>query len=137
MNAVVYSDASYCHKTDIAACGFLVLYNGKMIKHIVYWVSGLKGSIHAEIYALTLGLQFAFLINGVSGISAFTDCKTIVNRRQIKERYRDLDITLRIIKAHQIYFNLHFVKGHATDRYNTMIDRSCNQQLKEYLSKHK
>jgi hypothetical protein len=45
MNIVVYTDASHCHDTNIAACGFLVLYKGKLEKHTVNIVSGLKTSI--------------------------------------------------------------------------------------------
>lgn len=134
MEAVVYSDASYCHKNDISACGFLVIQYQRIIKHQILIVSGLKTPTRADAWALTTGIQYAFLLDGVRHIAAYTDCIAVVRAKTYNKKYTDLTITIEIIQDHQISFKLHHVKGHSTNKYNIMIDKSCNSELRKYLN---
>lgn len=133
MTAVVYTDASYCHKSDVGACGFIVILNGKMIKHEVELVSGLKTPTNAEIHAIVSGIQYAFLIKNVRSITVNTDCKTTVVNRKGRKQYKELNETIQIIKEARIGFSIFYVRGHSENRFNNIIDQSCNASLRKYL----
>lgn len=144
MNAVVYTDASHCQNTNISTCGFLIIYKGKMIKHTVEIMSGFKTSTLAEAHAITQGLQYAFLLDQVSGITLYSDCKTIVdsinhfpNRNRTKFNYPELLDTRSIIVDFGIWMELKYVKSHSGDKYNTLVDKSCNKILKQYLKEQR
>lgn len=133
MTATVYSDASFCYKTDVAACGFCAIVEGKLIKHQVQLVANLGTPAICEIFALTEAIQFAFLIPGVTKIVAFTDYEPILTRKKTRSKYEDLDITIEICRESGISVSICHVKGHSGDKYNTIVDKSCNKSLKKYL----
>jgi ribonuclease HI len=137
MIAVVYSDASYCHKNDIAACGFIVLFGHRIVKHQVILVKGLKTPTGAELYSLVVGIQYAFLLNDVKSIQANTDCIALVNKVKSRKKYAELFDTIEIVEEFGIGFTLRHVKGHAYNKYNNKIDNSCITELRKYLQKDK
>lgn len=133
MTVVCYTDASYRHEYDIAACGFCVLVSGKIIKHEVKLVSGLKSPSNAEVFAITEAAQFAYLMEGVSKIYIRTDHESTVKRRKKRARFADLNATLEIIKESGIEIHIQHVKGHSTDWHNNLVDKQCRNNLRKYI----
>jgi len=139
MSVIVYSDASYCHKSKIAACGYLVIYKEKIINHSVELLSGLSDIGVAESYALAKGLQFCFLLD-VKCIEAFTDRYSLVQLKQAssvrpstRKRHKEYFETIEMITDYGIEVKISYVKGHSGNIYNTRVDKSCNKNLKKYL----
>jgi len=137
MTVVVYTDASYDKEKDIAACGYCVLVNRKLIKHQVLFLSGLGKVSQAEILSIVKALEYSFLVNGVSKIIVNTDYESIVKRVRAKKGFEEFDATMEIIKEHDIEVQLNHVRAHKGDRFNTLVDRSCLYGLREYLEKQK
>lgn len=133
MTAIVYSDASYSYKQDISACGFCVLVDGALVKHQVQLISGIGATHKAEIFALVCAIQFAFLLNGVTEIKAYTDYLSVITRKSKKLIYRDLDETLGMCLENGITVTIDHVKAHSGDEFNTLVDKSCHSNLKKYL----
>lgn len=133
MVVLAYTDASYNPHINVAACGFCVLANGKMIKHEVTLVEGLGNSTEAEIFSVVLALQYAFLVKSVDSIFINTDCKTIVDMKNKKTLALELYETLEIIKEHKIGVTIQHVRAHGTNRMNNKVDRSCNKSLKQFI----
>lgn len=133
MTVVVYTDASYCERSDIAACGYVILVDGKMKKHDILFVRGLKKPSNAEIFSIVQALQYSFLINGVKSITVNTDHKPTVTRRKKKLIFKELDDTVELIREYSISVQFFHVKGHSNNYYNNLVDESCNQNLKSFL----
>lgn len=140
MTVVVYTDASYCSQTDVAACGYLILSNGRPIKHEVIFVSGLKTPTNAELFAVVSATQFSFLIKNVKNIIVNTDCKTLLHCRLHKTKKGRVDVselveTIEIVKEYGVGFSMFFVRGHGGNKWNNKVDISCNLNLRTFLNK--
>lgn len=135
MTVTVYTDASFSKEHGISTCGILMLSAGKILRHDVFILSGIFGIHNAEIWAVTYGLQEAFLIQNVSKILVFTDHKAIITRVKQKSKYKELDETLQIINEFGIAVEINHVYAHKGNKYNNMVDKSCNSALKDYVCK--
>ena len=131
MNVVVYTDASHCNKTKLAACGFAVLVNGRLSKLTVVMMSDVHSSGHAEVYAAIYGLQYAFLLQEVKCITLNVDYESIIfkSRKLNRVPYSELHATIQTIGDYSVILNLKKVKAHSDDRYNNLVDKHCNRVL--------
>lgn len=136
MELIVYTDASYCFHSDIAACGFVVVKDREIIKHEVIMVAGLKTPTNAEIFSIVSALQYSFLVVGVKGINLNTDCKPIVTARKKRKKFLEMYDTIDIIREYGIGVTINFVKGHSNNWYNNLIDKSCITQLRKYIKQN-
>lgn len=143
MTVTCYTDASYSHEKNISACGFCVLVGGKMVKHEISLVEGLGGPGQSEVYAITAALQYAFLMEGVTGIILHTDFMPIITRRHDKKRtgnrrpkldYQDFYDTVEVIKEHNIWIRITYVNAHADNWVNNLVDEACRQNLRKVVS---
>ena len=140
MDISVYTDASYCHKTKIAACGYCILKYGEFLFHEVVLYSDVLSSTQAESLAISAGLQKAFLINDVKSISVNSDCITLSDkykRTRNKTQYKEMKEVIAIIKEHKIGISINFLRGHNGHTYNEFIDKSCKLNLRNYLKQSK
>lgn len=135
MTIELYTDASYNNRFDISSCGFLVLADGKVIKHDVITILGLRNIGVAETWALTHGLQHCFMVKNVEKITAYTDHKTLITRVKRKLKYRELDDTIEMITDWGIELKINHVYAHKGNFYNNKVDNSCNKELKKYVRK--
>lgn len=137
MEVTVYTDASHDRTNKIAACGYCILVNGVLVKHTVYFIGEIYKIDAAEAFAVELALQYAFLMEGVTGIKVFTDHLAIITRKKERNiRYSELDTTIEIINEHNIWVRFCHVKAHNGDKYNCLVDKSCNKALKEFRRKY-
>ena len=141
----VYSDTSHCEKTRIAACGFVALSDGKLIKHHVKLLSDVSGAYQGEFIAGTDALQYAFLLSGVTKIVLHTDCLAlIIQSRYANKRKRSKPMfiteyieTIETINECGVEVECIYVEGHADDDMNNYIDQSVRYQLRNYIkTKH-
>lgn len=135
MTVTCYTDASHNQYKDIAACGYCVLLEGKIVKHEVVLVEGLGSAGHGEVFAITKALQYAFLLKGVTGIIINTDYLPIItaknkNKKIISQEFNE---TIDIIKEHDIWIRIKYVAAHQNSRLNNMIDESCRKQLRKVV----
>lgn len=139
MIVVAYTDASHCHKNNVSACGYCVLVNGKMVKHEVTLVGGLRVSDQAEAYAVTAALQYAFLIQGVKSITINTDWRTVTTMKEwrLKKYFTELYDTIEIIREHRIGLTLTYVRGHSNNELNNLVDKSCLKTLRQFINQNK
>jgi ribonuclease HI len=133
MTVTLYTDASFDHHSKSAACGFCLLIAGKLVKHQVLLVGNVEKPCDAEIFAITQAIQCAFLLPGVTKISAHTDYLPILTRKKRRWRYAELDETLNMCAENNILVAITYVKAHSGDKYNTLVDVSCRQNLKKLL----
>lgn len=137
MTVLVYSDASYDHERDIAACGYIIKTRGKtIIQQTVYIVHGLKNISNAERWALTKGLQDTFMMRAVTRIRAYTDSLQIITTVKRKKDHDEYYDTLEMIKDDGISIVVNHVRAHANNKMNNKIDISCRAELRKYLKKH-
>ena len=137
MTVLVYSDTSYDHERDIAACGYIIRKrNGHIIQHTVFIVHGLKAVNNAERWALTKGLQDAFMMKDVTRIRAYNDSLQIITTVKRKEVHREYYETLEMIREDGIGIAVNHVRAHAGNRMNNKIDVSCRAELRKYLKKY-
>ena len=136
MTAIVYTDASFKYPDKVAASGHIILINGVMVKHQVHLLE-ISNSHCAEIYAVTTAIQEAFLIKGVKQIFVNTDHQAIITRKYKRPKYQDLDDAIEKSWQAGIPVTINHVRGHAENRYNIFIDKSCGDMLKKYLNEVK
>lgn len=134
----VYTDSSFDHNKNIAACGFVIISDSKCIKHQVFLIGGLKNSTHAEGYAIYLGVKESICFSP-NHIDIYTDCQTLVNRKkggQKKKRKKtnpEWDIWIEVLKTSNITHSVKWIKGHSSNEFNIMVDKSCRKHLREYI----
>lgn len=133
MTAVVYTDASYSSRLDVAACGFVLLVDGRIVRHSVTLVEGLGKPSAAEHYAMVEGLQAAYMVRGVTEIKLKTDHKATVEL-MTKPRLRcklpkELKETIYMIIDDSILFFAYHVKAHASNKMNNKVDAACRETL--------
>lgn len=138
MHVVVYSDASMSDIHEIATCGYIIIINGKEVKHDIYILEGVYKSTYAESKAICLGVEYVLEnIAGVTKITAKTDCKSLVTKWQ-KNKIFSSDFVLihERIKNKKINFCFRHVKGHGKDQSNQKIDVSCRKYLRDHLKQN-
>lgn len=139
MEVVVYTDASQCHITRIAACGFLALQGKKIIKHEITIMTGLRISSEAEYKAISFALQYAFLLKGVQKILVFTEMEAIVggtySQKAISKSpiLKEVVDVLQEIREYGVKVGFKKVRAHSNDKYNTIIDVSVRAELRNHL----
>lgn len=114
MEVIVYTDASFCHISKVAACGYIVLVNNESIKHEVILLRGIRTSTLAEVHAIVYGLQYAFLMNGVHRVVLHTDCKSAIDPRHINNEspFPEMRDTIDEMMRYGVSVHLRKVKGH-------------------------
>lgn len=142
MILVLYSDSSYCQFNRIAACAYIVLQDKKIIKNQVTIMGEVKNSTEGEFIAATLALQDGFLVNDVTELILFTDCKSVVyffesrmyalSYRKREEICREFRETVNVINEFGVKVSVRYVKGHGTSQYNKMVDRNAIEVLRKY-----
>ena len=146
----VYTDASFNHKKDISSCGFIILVNRKIIKHQVLLVKNLKTPHGAELYSIYEALCNSYLVKGVSCINVYCDCIKALdicnqsNEERIKWDYNktkkytilisDFNNLMDLLKEEKIITRFYKVRAHANNFFNNMVDRSCLNNLREYIN---
>lgn len=140
----VYTDASYCDKTKIAACGFTVYSEGKMIKHSIVMMENVKNNNVAEAIAATEGISYCFLLDGVGLIYLHTDCLGIKDCKVPNKKGTRKPIYIRefveiidIINEYNVKVHVQFVKGHGSNQRHSFIDISVRRHLRHYLKPKK
>ncbi len=139
MTIIAYSDASFCEKNMVAACGFILLLNGRTIRHHITIVGGINSSFFSETYAVTIAIQNAFLYPGVKKIILYTDVAGLAYKR-IKKKKRntvymsDLVDTLEIAQEYGVKVILLHVRAHSDNKFNNLVDISSRNQLRKYLN---
>lgn len=136
MTVVAYTDASHCPKLHIAACGYCLLAAGRLIKHSITLLDNISSPGKAEKYAITEGLQAAFLVKGVSGIIIKTDYKGAVNQFEDGAHKGELKETIEMIREYGISIQFSYVRAHRGHYYNTIIDESCRKELRKLRKKY-
>lgn len=138
MTVVAYTDASHCHKTKYAACGFVVLKSCQLIKHQVTLVENMKSAQDAETHSVIEALQYCFMIKDVKTIILYTDyLPTITRKDKDKKRlFPELYDTVEMIKDYGIQLQMRHVRGHSGNEYNEMVDRSCRKYLKRLVRRY-
>ena len=151
MDISVYTDASYCHKTKVAACGYFILNKNKPIKHDIFLFQDVKNSYEAEQIAIEKGLQEAFLVNGtIKRIVLFTDSMGVVdnirnyiNNLTYSKKFmrKDLLETIDTLIECGVKVTLVYVKAHAhhgkettAEKFNKKVDISVRTELRKYLN---
>lgn len=137
MTVIVYSDGSHCPRTKVAACGYVLLVDGKVIKHQVILL-GDCSSGDGEFYAAIVGLQEAYLQKGVTEIHLYVDYTGVIYfrngfRAKQKPLAKEFHETKLMIREDGIELKISHVKGHSTDKYNIKVDTSCRDHLRKYL----
>lgn len=141
MRVIAYTDASHCGVNKVSACGFIVLFNGKMIKHEITFLGDINSTQYAETFAIVNALQYCFLLDGVSEIKICTDCLAAVHcfntmRRSLRKRrivFNEMIDTLEEIMNFGIFVEMEKIKSHSGNKFNDFIDQSSRHQLKKYL----
>lgn len=141
MTVTVYTDASFNHVHKIAACGFFAFENDKPLKHEVVLVAPIKDSALAEVYAMTEGLQYAFMIKTVKHIVLYTDHLPTIERLQTRRgkssaRMKNLFDTIEMIRDWGITIRVAHVKAHSSCSQNNKVDKSCKEALRQYLKQN-
>lgn len=135
MTVVVYSDASHCPQKKVAACGYVLIIEGKLVKHIVVLMENVPTCTAAEFLSANMGIQEAYLQKGVTKIILYTDCNTIITHRggigSTKFMADELSETVEMLKEDGIILTKKHVKAHNKDFYNEKIDRSCRNELRK------
>lgn len=138
MIVLLFSDASYDHNLDIGSCGFMVRKDDHdLIIHRVTTMSGVGNVGLAEIMALTDGLQYAFMLQGITHIFAHTDYMNILSRKKANGRFKEIDETIEMIKDYGIGLSISHVYGHRKNKYHNIVDQSCRKELRKYVNQHK
>jgi len=134
MTVTCYTDASHNQYKDIAACGYCVLLEGKIVKHEVILVEGFGGAGPAEVFAITKALQYAFLLKGTTGIIINTDYLPVIQmNKKRKKTWQEYHETVEIIKEHNIWIRIKHVAAHQNNKLNNMIDESCRKELRKAI----
>lgn len=143
MKIAIYSDSSYCHITKVAACAYIILSQGNIIKNHVTIMGDVQNSTQAEILAATFGLQDGFLMNGVSEVVLCSDLKSLVDFTNIhlykstlkkrEEVYREYRDTIHIMNECGVKVIVRHVKSHSTNQNNKLVDESAVTTLRRYL----
>lgn len=135
----VYSDASHCDKNNVAACGFAALSNGKLIKHEVMLLGNVRSVYLAEFKAAINGLQYGFLLDGVTKVILYTDCLSIVDyRKRMRSKRKSFYViefieTIETILECGVEVECVYVKAHSDNKMNNFIDQSSRKELRMYL----
>lgn len=143
MEVVVYTDASLCDNTHVAACGFIVYYGTKSICHEITLFDNVRSSNTGEIKAISLALQYCFLLEGVKNIILYTEIESVVlwrfNSRRVRGSctLREMMAVVDIIKEYGVEIEFRKVKAHSHDRRNDTIDISVRKVLRDHLKKNK
>lgn len=140
MTIVVYTDASYCNRKMVAACGYVLIIEGKMVKHTVVLAENVPTCTAAEFLSANLAIQEAYLHKGVTEIIIYTDCNTIITHRggmgsRSKFMADELAETMEMLQEDGITLTKKHVKGHNNNFYNEKVDRSCRNELRKLTAK--
>ena len=135
-NYVIYTDASYDKEMCVAACGFVLLRNRKIIRHNVYLVANVKNSGDAEAYAAKIALDRLPKIKAIDFVALNTDYIGLTKRNRgwagVALEFKQ---ALQKIQNTGATVNVRYVIGHAENKYNCMIDKSCVTELRNYRKK--
>lgn len=137
-NILIYTDASYSNQKKLAACGYVILRDGHMVKHEVLLVGNISNVDEAEVYAICFAINVAYSMPMVRRICVNTDSKN-VHARWVKRpddpRFVHLGKLIKKIHNKGILFAINYVKGHANNRHNNLVDQSCRKILRTHLKK--
>ena len=138
MILVAYTDASYCEKTNVAACGFSVYDEWILIKHEITLVAGIGNIQKAEIFAMSAALQFCFLKKGVKKIVLNTDQVLARSKKQrdLRPEYFDLNLIIEVISEGGVTLDINHVRGHHVSTRHNKVDVSCNKALNDFRIEH-
>lgn len=136
MEVVVYTDASYCQLTKVAACGYIILVNNEAVKHEIIILRGVRTSMLAEAHAIVYGLQCAFLTNDVHRVILHTDCKNAINPRKINNEipFPEMRDTIDEMLRYGVSVHLRKVRAHDLNKWNNKVDHSVINALRKYLN---
>lgn len=143
----IYTDASYDHMLNIAACGYLVKEKGKAQTIHTVCIHQIFSSSQAEWYAVIFALQHARLTN--AQIYIYTDHMGIVSAlrgkdsRFVKEQHRSLAneilawnlVNCNIVRA--CHVRAHSCNEGEHEQLNCMVDNACKNRLREMRIDHK
>lgn len=135
-NILIYTDASYSKDRKLAACGYVILRDGKMIKHEVLLLDNVVSIDDAELYAICFALKVAYSEQMVRRICVNTDSMNIHTqwlKYPEKDKFFQLEKLRKKIQNKGILFAMNYVKGHANNRHNNLIDQSCRKILRTHL----
>ena len=138
MTVTLYTDASFCNKRKVAACGYIIMVSGEAIKHEIIIVSDCHTINDGEFLAAIKGIQEAYLQKGVTEIEFYTDSMSIIVfkngiKAQRKPLAKEFSETMEMLKEDGIIINMHHVKAHSDNKFNTKVDKSCRSILRSYI----
>lgn len=148
----IYTDASFCVHTNLAACGYYVTHNDKPHAHNVYTLTNIYSCTTAEVYAILLALQ-DLVRQGVtySHVLVYCDNTSAIAfvEDRLRKSYRSLhplrdmrDTILAELHASVNSLQLEFIKGHRPSlggdyHYNHLVDVSVRKRLREQRQYYK
>ena len=142
MKVTIYTDASSNQYKSISACGYILLKNGRILKHEITLVDEMKCSHEAECYAVFLSLIECFKFKNITQVNINSDNLMVIHtlRGKLKntklagnkyfimlqecmETYKQLNIALKVYK----------VKAHSNNEMNNKVDSSVRIELRKHL----
>lgn len=137
---MIYTDASFCDKLKVAACGIYILINGKPLKHLVFMVGNIENPGDAENFAVVLAIRQLGHLYYKDSVTINTDYKSIVTfyrknckrKKELKSIENDLKLCMLILKNNQARVTFNYVRAHNGNEFNTLVDIACRNHLREY-----
>lgn len=137
MRINIYTDASHCYINNFAACGYVLVHNGNLLRHVVTLVEGIHNTQAAECYAAYLGLIEAFGVKNMTQVSVKTDSAAVIQvitgKKLFKTNHEDLDEALAAYAEHSIKVRVAKVPAHSTNYFNNKVDNSVRNAFRKHL----
>ena len=133
---MAYTDASYDHKADIAACGYSVYKDGNLVKHTVYIVEGLNSRVDlAETFSIVEAIRYCADQQGITSVVVYTDQTSAAsyNARSRKNKYKELRQVLAEAEKQSVSVEIKYVKSHGVNKRHNELDKICLSRLRRYL----
>lgn len=142
----IYTDASYCARTNVAACGYLMRGKSYVKLPVVYTVSDIR-SHEAEMYAVILAVKDLLNAESMPSVVKISSdavylIKYLSKREGLtKSKLRDqLDTVVAELRSRCNRVNFFYVRGHVigASRHNDYlneVDQACRKRMKEERTK--
>lgn len=137
MKINIYTDASHCYVNNFAACGYVLVQNNVIFRHVVMLVEGIHNTQAAECYAAYLGMVEAFGVKSMTEVCVRTDSTAVIQvitgKKLFRTNHDDLTDVLSVYAENHIKVRTTKVVAHTSNYFNNKVDNAVRNAFRKHL----